>query len=69
MQPLHDRMPVIPEGNALTAWRDLATPPSQLQAVSTPLAPEKLEAYPVTKAMGHVHHDGPDCLDPLPSTS
>ena len=66
MQPLHERMPVILEGDALDAWLDPATQPSQLQALFRPLPLDALTAYPVTRAMGNVRHDRPDNLDPLP---
>ena len=66
MQPLHERMPVILEGDALDAWLDPATQPSQLQALFRPLPLDALAAYPVTRAMGNVRHDHPDNLDPLP---
>ena len=66
MQPLHERMPVILEGDALDAWLDPATQPSQLQALFRPLPLDVLTAYPVTRAMGNVRHDRPDNLDPLP---
>lgn len=67
MQPLHDRMPVILEGDALNAWLDPTTEPSRLQALFKPLRPGALAAYPVTRAMGNVRHDRPDNLDPLSS--
>jgi len=75
MQPLHDRMPMILEGEALDLWLDPATPPSppsqpsQLPGLFHPLALDVLAAYPVTPAMGNVRHDSPDILDPWPVVS
>ncbi|WP_291521608.1 SOS response-associated peptidase [Acidithiobacillus sp.] len=69
MQALHDRMPVILEGEALNLWLNPTTPPSQIQALFRPLVLDTLAAYPVTPAMGNVRHDSPDILDPWPVVS
>lgn len=66
MAPIHDRMPVIlrPEDEAF--WLDRSVQePHALERLFHPFAADELEAYPVAAAVGSVHHDTSDCIEPI----
>jgi putative SOS response-associated peptidase YedK len=63
---LHDRMPLLVEPEARSAWLD---PNSHdvdaARALLVPAAPGLLEAYPVSTRVNKVDNNGIDLLDPL----
>ena len=67
LAPIHHRVPVILDGDALQAWLD--TPEEEadgLRDLLTPLPEGTLVADPVTTTVNKVSNDGPECLEPAP---
>jgi len=66
MAPLHDRMPVILEDDALGMWLDPSlTDTSALLQMLVPCADDVLFAYAVSPRVNDVRNDGPDLITPL----
>ena len=64
--PIHDRMPVILEPADEARWLDPAlTDPAALQALLVPCPPERLRLWPVSPALNHPRHEGPDLMAPV----
>ena len=64
---LHDRMPLIVERGGYAEWLDPAPHPVEaLMELLIPAAPGRLDAYPVSKAVGNVRNNGPELMEPLP---
>jgi putative SOS response-associated peptidase YedK len=63
---IHDRMPLMVERDRWSAWLDPRRPKDTLLDLLTPAAPGKLEAFPVSKAVGNVRNNGPELVEPLP---
>jgi putative SOS response-associated peptidase YedK len=61
---LHDRMPVILDPGAESAWLDLATPRSELREILTGLPAESTGVTEVGFAVNDARYDGPECLAP-----
>lgn len=65
MSPIHDRMPVILDPADEPLWlerRPLDT--GELNRIFKPYDADKLEAYPVTPAVGKADFDSPECIKP-----
>jgi putative SOS response-associated peptidase YedK len=60
---IHDRMPVILEGDARDRWLDPATPGGELGPLLTAYDGE-LDAYAVSTVVNSPANDRPDCLVP-----
>lgn len=60
--PLHDRMPVILEPDAESAWLDPATPGDALIDLLRPLPAEQTHVRQVGPAVNDARYDGPECL-------
>ena len=63
--PIHNRMPVILDRDALDAWLD---PDADLGLIHSLLAPapiDSLRMWPVSTAVNHVASDGPELLRPI----
>lgn len=59
---VHDRMPAILDGDDAQAW--LETPPEATEALLELLRPfpaERMEAWPVSRAVNDARFDGPEC--------
>jgi putative SOS response-associated peptidase YedK len=67
---IHDRMPLILDPASYGAWLD-PTPrePADVLARVRSLAPEGLEAYPVSPLVNRASVDEPRCLEPTRATS
>ena len=64
--PVHNRMPVILDAGACTAWLDPAESDAlRLAALLTPYGHDNLDAYPVSAYVNSPQHDGRQCLEPL----
>ncbi|MEO6471290.1 MAG: SOS response-associated peptidase [Aeromicrobium sp.] len=64
---LHDRMPLIVERDSYVDWLDPQPHPTQdLLELLVPAAPGRLDAFPVSKAVGNVRNNGPELMEPLP---
>ncbi|MEM1181659.1 MAG: SOS response-associated peptidase family protein, partial [Acidobacteriota bacterium] len=61
---VHDRMPVILEGDARLAWLDASSDPAALQELLRPYD-GTLELTPVSKLVNSPRNDSPRCLDPV----
>ena len=63
--PIHDRMPAILEGADAQAW--LETPPEATELLLELLRPfpaERMEAWPVSRAVNAAQNDGPELAQP-----
>jgi len=64
---IHDRMPLMVPAERWAAWLDpRPAAADERLALLEPATPGRLEAYPVSTAVGNVRNNGPDLLDPLP---
>ncbi|QCW50363.1 SOS response-associated peptidase [Nocardioides dongxiaopingii] len=63
---IHDRMPLMVEPDRWGPWLDPTTPSETLLDLLVPAAPGRLEAYPVSTAVGNVRNNGPELIEPLP---
>jgi putative SOS response-associated peptidase YedK len=68
MAPIHDRMPVILDGDGAARWLDPATDLECACALLGPCPDEVLEAYPVDPAVGRPAFDSAACIEPLKSS-
>ena len=62
--PLHDRMPVILERDAETAWLQASIPPERLSLMLAGLPASRTALQPVSAAVNDARYDGPECLAP-----
>lgn len=62
---IHDRMPVLLEGEAASAWMDEETPTDVLQGLCVPAPGGTFARYRVSPRMNSVRYDGPECLEPV----
>lgn len=62
MSPIHDRMPVVLEGDARDAWLDPGVSVPDLQALMRPWDGE-LRAYPVSTRVNSPRNDGPELIE------
>jgi putative SOS response-associated peptidase YedK len=60
MEPIHNRMPVILDGEVAARWLDVSTP---AEKALQPAPSGTLEAFPVNRAIGRVGFEGPACLE------
>jgi putative SOS response-associated peptidase YedK len=65
--PVHDRMPVILDGEARRQWLDEATPVESLASLLRPYPDEHLTRYAVPALVGSPKNDVPECIVPLDS--
>ena len=64
---IHDRMPLMVPRDRWAAWLDpTSADGADRLALLEPAAPGRLEAYPVSTAVGNVRNNGPELVDPLP---
>ncbi|MCW2816389.1 MAG: response-associated peptidase [Nocardioides sp.] len=63
---IHDRMPLMVEPERWGDWLDPRTAKDDLLDLLVPAAPGRLEAYPVSAAVGNVRNNGPELVEPLP---
>jgi putative SOS response-associated peptidase YedK len=64
---IHDRMPLMVPRDRWVAWLDpTSADGADRLALLEPAAPGRLEAYPVSTAVGNVRNNGPELVDPLP---
>lgn len=64
---IHDRMPMMVDPAGWHAWLDPATDKDAVRDLLVPAAPGRLEAYPVSTAVGNVRNNGPELIEPLPA--
>ncbi len=63
---IHDRMPLMVEPERYAAWLDPTGAQDSPLDLLAPAAPGRLEAFPVSPAVGNVRNNGPELLEPLP---
>lgn len=63
---IHDRMPLMVPPDRWGAWLDTSlTDVARVSQLLVPAAPGLLEAHPVSRAVGNVHNNGPELVEPL----
>ncbi|HEX7242624.1 MAG TPA: SOS response-associated peptidase [Longimicrobiaceae bacterium] len=62
MRPIHDRMPVVLDGEARDAWLDPRADAATLQELMRPFG-GALTAYPVSTRVNSPRNDGPELLE------
>ena len=66
MAPIHDRMPVIIEPDDYAAWLDPEiTDAGLVRELAGPYPADRLEAYPVGRAVGNPRAQGPELVKPV----
>jgi putative SOS response-associated peptidase YedK len=65
MADIHDRMPVILKLEDEKIWLDRTQKVENLQALLRPFPAEDMFAYPVSKIVGNVKNDSPECTEAL----
>lgn len=63
--PVHDRMPVILDEEAIDEWLHPGTKPERLLQLLAPIADDFLVATAVSQRVNSVKNDDPSCLQPL----
>ena len=61
---IHDRMPLMVERDRWSQWLDPRV--GGELSLLVPAAPGRLEAFPVSAAVGNVRNNGPELVEPLP---
>lgn len=65
---LHDRMPLMVERDSYAEWLDpMPHSTDELLGLLVPAAPGRLDAFPVSSAVGSVRNNGPELIRPLPA--
>jgi putative SOS response-associated peptidase YedK len=68
MEPIHDRMPVIVPPEQYPEWLDPGNKDIEtLKAFISPYDPERMTAYPVSKAVSNARNEGAALVEPLES--
>ena len=64
---IHDRMPLMVEPDRWGSWLDAGnSAKDDLLRLLVPAAPGRLEAFPVSRAVGNVKNNGPELVEPIP---
>ncbi|MFX5374083.1 SOS response-associated peptidase family protein, partial [Acinetobacter baumannii] len=64
---IHDRMPLMVPRERWSDWLDpRLSDRDELLRLLEPVAPGRLEAYPVSTLVNNVKNNGPELLAPLP---
>lgn len=58
---IHDRMPVILDPADYDGWLD----GSAVQELQKPYLSERMDCYPVLRAVGNVGNTGPELIEPI----
>lgn len=69
LAPLHDRMPVMLDGEGERRWIDPRARLDDLEALLRPIAAESVALAPASKRVNAPANDSPACLDPDPPQS
>jgi putative SOS response-associated peptidase YedK len=66
VSPYHHRMPVMLTQDTMARWLGDGEPlpPAAYEAVTAPLAPERMQERPVNRFVNSAKNDGPQCLEP-----
>jgi putative SOS response-associated peptidase YedK len=63
--PIHDRMPVLFDAEAASAWLDETAAPEALQVLLQPFPSESMRATPVSTLVNRPANDSPVCVEPV----
>ncbi|MEO1289382.1 MAG: SOS response-associated peptidase, partial [Chloroflexota bacterium] len=63
IEHLHHRMPVILDGDAREAWLDKDSDQDELRGILQPFDSDKMDYYPVSKAVNNVRNDNPTLVE------
>ena len=63
--PIHNRMPVILERDALDEWLDPEADHGLIRSMLAPAHADSLRIWPVSTAVNKVDTDGPELLRPI----
>jgi len=64
--PIHDRMPVMLPPDLWSTWLGTSNPsPGDLQKLLGPFPADRMECWPVGKAVGNVANDEPELVEPI----
>lgn len=70
MEPLHDRMPVMPTREQADRWTDPDAPAEALKALLAPFDAELMDAYVVERTVNSPRNETPELIVPAqPSRS
>jgi putative SOS response-associated peptidase YedK len=67
ISPIHDRMPAILEGDALSMWLKPKSGPKALRELLAPAADDLLESRAVSTAVNDANRDGPELIAEAPT--
>lgn len=65
VRPLHDRMPVVIGSDNYGVWLDSASSADEVKPLLRPYPAERMEAWPVTRAVNSPRNDSAACIEPL----
>jgi putative SOS response-associated peptidase YedK len=66
MRDIHDRMPVIIPRDSYRAWLDpMNEDTAQLKGLIASYPAERMDAYPVSKAVSNARNEGPELIRPI----
>ncbi|MEZ5278758.1 MAG: SOS response-associated peptidase [Opitutaceae bacterium] len=67
VEPFHDRMPAILDGEACEAWLDpYLVAPTPLTRLLHPFASSEIRGRPINPRVNSIRHDDPSCLEAPP---
>jgi putative SOS response-associated peptidase YedK len=64
-RPIHDRMPVILERTEEAPWLDRRLDPERVRALLDPYPEDRMQAYPVSRAVNDSGNEGPALVEPV----
>ncbi|MFI4897593.1 MAG: SOS response-associated peptidase [Phycisphaerales bacterium JB059] len=64
VSPIHPRMPVVLEPDAIGVWLGAGGAPDEARALLRPAAPGVIQSWPVASFVGDVRRDGPELIEP-----
>jgi putative SOS response-associated peptidase YedK len=68
LAPIHNRMPVILDRSACSAWLDVReSTTDRLTRLLGPYPAGEMEAYPVSPLVNNPRNDVPECVVPVPA--
>jgi putative SOS response-associated peptidase YedK len=66
MQPIHDRMPVVLAAEDWDTWLDpMPSTDEELLPILKPFAPDLMQLWAVSSAVGNVGNQGEELVKPL----
>ena len=63
MELIHDRMPVILDGDSRDRWLEESTDAEQLRRLMRPIEDDCLHTFPVSKQVNNPRNDSPECVN------